>query len=164
MRNTPATPPRLAEQFLEWYCHPDLLEEIQGDLNEAFAERITTKGISKARLLYILDVIRFIRPFTLQRGTSPYLALHLADMLANYFKITLRNLVRYKSYSAINVSCLAMGMAVALHIGLWMWDEISSHCPVMENQHFNGGIITTEYVPAPSARNYEPCTAVTSNG
>ncbi|MFZ6009055.1 MAG: permease prefix domain 2-containing transporter, partial [Bacteroidota bacterium] len=27
-------PPKWAERFLTWYCRPELLEDLQGDLNE----------------------------------------------------------------------------------------------------------------------------------
>lgn len=46
-------------------------------------------------------------------------------MLKNYFLIAWRNLLRYRVYSAINVAGLAIGMAVVMLIGLWVWDELS---------------------------------------
>src|SRR6185503_3652111 len=46
-------------------------------------------------------------------------------MIKNYFKIAWRNLTRNKGYSAINIGGLAVGMAVAILIGLWIWDELS---------------------------------------
>jgi putative ABC transport system permease protein len=46
-------------------------------------------------------------------------------MLRNYLKIALRNLVKNKIYSFINIGGLAVGMAVAMLIGLWVWDEVS---------------------------------------
>ena len=46
-------------------------------------------------------------------------------MIKNYFKIGWRNLLRNKGYSFINISGLAMGMAVAMLIGLWVFDELS---------------------------------------
>ena len=46
-------------------------------------------------------------------------------MFKNYFKIALRNLRNNKLYSFINIAGLATGMAVALLIGLWIWDEVS---------------------------------------
>jgi len=46
-------------------------------------------------------------------------------MFRNYYKIALRNLLRNKVYSFINISGLAIGMSVALLIGLWIWDEVS---------------------------------------
>ena len=46
-------------------------------------------------------------------------------MIKNYFKIAWRNLVKSKGYSAINIGGLAVGMAVAMLIGLWVYDELS---------------------------------------
>ncbi|MEZ4900844.1 MAG: FtsX-like permease family protein [Spirosomataceae bacterium] len=46
-------------------------------------------------------------------------------MLKNYLKIASRNLQRNKIYSFINIGGLAVGMAVAMLIGLWIWDELS---------------------------------------
>jgi predicted permease len=46
-------------------------------------------------------------------------------MYKSYFKIGWRSLLRNKGYSIINISGLAIGMAVALLIGLWDYDELS---------------------------------------
>jgi len=46
-------------------------------------------------------------------------------MLKNYFKIAWRNLLKNKIYSSINVLGLACGMAVAMLIGFWMYDELT---------------------------------------
>ncbi len=51
-------------------------------------------------------------------------------MLKNYFKTAWRNLVKNKFYSLINIGGLTVGMAVAMLIGLWMYDELSA------NKHF----------------------------
>lgn len=68
-------------------------------------------------------------------------------MIKNYFKIAWRNLLKSKGYSAINIGGLAVGMAVAMMIGLWIWDELSFDkyhknydriARVMQNQLFNG--------------------------
>ena len=46
-------------------------------------------------------------------------------MIKNYLKIAWRNLKKNKMYSFINIGGLAVGMAVAMLIGLWVWDELS---------------------------------------
>ncbi len=46
-------------------------------------------------------------------------------MLRNYFTIAWRNLTKQKGYSFINITGLATGMAVAMLIGLWIYDELS---------------------------------------
>lgn len=46
-------------------------------------------------------------------------------MFKNYFKIGWRNLLRNQGYSFINIGGLAVGMAVAVLIGLWVYDEVN---------------------------------------
>ena len=53
-------PPKWADDFLNWYCAPNLLEEVQGDLYEAFYKRCEELGVQKAKLLFIADVVRSI--------------------------------------------------------------------------------------------------------
>src|SRR5665213_865093 len=67
-------------------------------------------------------------------------------MIRNYLKIAWRNLIKNKASSLINIGGLAVGMAVAILIGLWIWDEESydmnfpNHdhiAVVMQNQWIN---------------------------
>jgi putative ABC transport system permease protein len=46
-------------------------------------------------------------------------------MFRNHLKVALRNLKRHKIYSFINISGLAIGMACAILILLWIQDELS---------------------------------------
>ena len=78
-------------------------------------------------------------------------------MIRNYVKIAWRNLIKNKGYSAINIGGLAVGMAVAMLIGLWIWDELSfnkyhknydSIARVMQHQLFNGEVATQFSNPA----------------
>jgi putative ABC transport system permease protein len=46
-------------------------------------------------------------------------------MLKNYFIIAWRNLKKNKTISFLNIGGLAIGMAVAMLIGVWIWDELS---------------------------------------
>jgi putative ABC transport system permease protein len=46
-------------------------------------------------------------------------------MLKNYLKIALRNILKYKSHSFINVIGLAVGMVCIIFIVLWIQDELS---------------------------------------
>jgi len=81
-------------------------------------------------------------------------------MLRNYLKIALRNLVKNKVYSFINIAGLAVGMAVAMLIGLWVYDELSFDknnvnynriTQVMQHLTNNGEIQTQRVVPFPLA-------------
>ena len=46
-------------------------------------------------------------------------------MLINYFKVAWRSLLRNKVYSLLNIFGLALGMGVALLIGLWVYNQVS---------------------------------------
>ncbi len=76
-------------------------------------------------------------------------------MFKNYFKIAWRNLIKSKAYSAINILGLSIGMAVALLIALWIWDELTfdhyhkNHerlAQIMTTQTFNGETDTHQAV------------------
>lgn len=51
--------------------------------------------------------------------------LPLGGLRSHYFKTGWRNIVKNKVYSIINIAGLAAGMAVAMLIGLWIWDEVT---------------------------------------
>ena len=79
-------------------------------------------------------------------------------MLKNYFTVAWRNLLKSKAYSAINIIGLATGMAVAILIALWIWDELSFNhyhsnhqqlAQVMTTQTFNGETGTGQAVAMP---------------
>ena len=46
-------------------------------------------------------------------------------MIANYLKVAIRNLMRNKTFSAINILGLAIGMACCMLILLYVQDELS---------------------------------------
>ncbi|HWA33938.1 MAG TPA: ABC transporter permease, partial [Cyclobacteriaceae bacterium] len=79
-------------------------------------------------------------------------------MLKNYFKIGWRNLLEGRSYSLINVSGLAIGMAVTTLIGLWIFDELNRNrnfqnydriAKVYHHLSFDASIYSHDGVPAP---------------
>ena len=46
-------------------------------------------------------------------------------MLKNYLKVAIRNILKHKGYSFINITGLAVGMACCLLLLLWVQDELS---------------------------------------
>jgi putative ABC transport system permease protein len=59
------------------------------------------------------------------RAHSSQLSAKASFMIKNYFKVAYRNLLRNKSFSIINISGLAIGMASAILILLWIQNEVS---------------------------------------
>ncbi|HEY4063834.1 MAG TPA: ABC transporter permease [Puia sp.] len=79
-------------------------------------------------------------------------------MFKNYLITALRSLRKNRAHSLINIAGLSIGMAVALLIGLWIWDEFSFNkyhqnydhiARVMQQETFNGYISTGEAIPLP---------------
>jgi putative ABC transport system permease protein len=65
-------------------------------------------------------------PVWKQQSKTPMLAfLNSNGRLANYFKVTCRTLARSKVFSFINITGLAIGMASAILILLWIQNELS---------------------------------------
>jgi len=81
-------------------------------------------------------------------------------MLKNYLKIAARNLFKNKTFSLINIGGLALGLAVAMLIGLWIHDEMTFNtnfenhdriAQVLINKTNNGEIRTRFTLPYPLA-------------
>ena len=79
-------------------------------------------------------------------------------MFENYFRTAWRNLAKNKFSSFINIGGLAAGMAVALLISLWIYDELSfnkyhenysSIVEVMANSNMADGVATQSVLPVP---------------
>jgi len=116
-------PPIWPLKFLRWFCREDFLEEIEGDLTEIYFLNYQ-QSPSKAGRQFTWGVIKHFRPEFIKsiQFQSHY---NNRAMIKNYFKIAWRNLIKSKLYSVINILGLAAGMAVAMLIGLWVWDELT---------------------------------------
>jgi len=77
-------------------------------------------------------------------------------MIKNYLKVAWRNLTRNKASSFINIGGLAVGMAVAMMIGLWIWDELSFNkyhqnydriVEVMQREKHLGNVTVWDHMP-----------------
>lgn len=89
-------------------------------------------------------------------------------MFKTNVKIAWRNLVKNKVYTLINIIGLSAGMATAILIGLWIWNEASFNkynphykrvAQVLQNQVLNDNVVTWDGMPYPLAealrKNYE---------
>ncbi|MGB3585292.1 MAG: ABC transporter permease [Tunicatimonas sp.] len=108
------SPPRLAARFLRWYCRPELLDEVEGDLYELFQRRVEAKGLRWAQLIYWLNVLMFLHPDYIRKRKQHFQ--NNPAMLKNYFTVAIRNVLAKKFYSIINILGLAVGIAAFLMI------------------------------------------------
>jgi len=79
-------------------------------------------------------------------------------MLTIYIKRAWRNIIKNKVSSFVNIGSLALGIAVSMVIGLWIWDELSFNkyhqyydriAQVMQRQTFSGEIHTDKAIAIP---------------
>lgn len=116
-------PPKAAERLLLWFLRSDLAEEVQGDLEEKFYTTARRRSAFRARLNYWYQVINYMRPFAVRKRRSSSHFNHY-DMFQNYLRIGVRNLMKSKFFSMINIAGMAISMAIFFIIALYVQDEL----------------------------------------
>ena len=140
LRNIRDEPPRWAQRLMERITAPHLREEIQGDLDELFHKRGQRSSYTKARWLYVVDILFLLHPRLWRRqADTPYKATYSNAnanaypspsslhpiMIRNYVKIALRNFAKHKVYSFINLGGLTLAVVACILIGLFVRQEYS---------------------------------------
>lgn len=117
-------PPKIPLRFFRWFCHPKLRDSIEGDLIELYEERKIKNGRLKANALFTLDVLLLFRPGII-KPIEGYQQLNTYSMYKSYFKISLRQLAKSKTFAAINISVLTLGFSCFMLLALYLHDELS---------------------------------------
>ena len=129
-------PGRFAFKLLRSFCPEQLCEEIEGNLVQKFNIDAKSLGERKARRRLIWNVVRFFRPGIILRNRQG-IEFDQLFMVRNYFIIAYRHLAKHKTFSFINITGLAIGMAAFLLIVHYVQFERS-----YENFHENSEIIS----------------------
>lgn len=137
------SPPKWANRFLEWYCADDLLDEIQGDLLEAYYYRTQEVGERKAKRWFVWDVIKFFKPSSFKKKSNNSTQV---VMLKNNIKIALRIISRKKWASFINIISLTLGITAVTLISFFVADEFS-YDDFHENKDSIYRLVTDRYLP-----------------
>ncbi len=116
------TPPKFPGRILQWILKEDMRDEILGDLYEYYMV-IADKPLWKRTILYWFHMIHFLRPFAIKKLEGSQ-KLNYYGMLKNYFKVGIRNILKYKTFSFINIFGLAVAMTVGLLIMQILYDQI----------------------------------------
>lgn len=117
-------PPKWAIRLLHFYCKPSKLEVIEGDLLELFETRLNEFSEERVKRKFIWDVIRFFRWRNI-KGLEDVESLTIIAMFRNYFKVSVRSLIRHKFYSSVNIIGLSVGVACCLYILMFVKHELS---------------------------------------
>lgn len=113
-------PPKWADRLLVKLCPDDLLEEIQGDLHQAFHWRCDQRSVSYARRNFyweVLLVTQFYKPKIMKNSKLA--------LLNNYLKTGLRFLWKTRRFSSINILGLVVGITTCWMCFFYLFDEIS---------------------------------------
>jgi putative ABC transport system permease protein len=119
------TPPKLAKVLLHRFCNVDFIEEIEGDLDEQFQERIAAVKYIWAALAYWRDVFRALLTHRGSRNDNPNSSVSTTDILKHLFIVSVRHLQRNKLTSIINSTGLAISLVCFIFITLYLIDELT---------------------------------------
>lgn len=148
-------PPVLPLRILRWFCDPEIVEDVEGDLLELYHRR-SEEDVRKAKRKLATDVLLLFRPGIIRNFRfSP----NPLFMFKNYLTVALRSAKRYRGHTALNLLSLIIGIASCLLILLWIQDEMRVDqfhenkdriYKVWRNMHQSTGeILTTQGIPQP---------------
>lgn len=112
--------------LLKYTCPSFLFEEVSGDLEEMYRNRLESDGKFKAGTMFIWEVITSVKLYSLAKKApkNSYQQAHFV-MFSHYLKVALRNLKRHTSFNLLNIGGLAIGLASFLMIALFVQYELS---------------------------------------
>lgn len=116
------TPPKWADKFLEWYCAPHQLEDVQGALYEYFYDKVENGKGRQAKWFFVLDVITHFRPHIIKRE-SPHFASNSLGMYKEIIKTAIRNFRKNQLASVLNLLGLTISITSFLLIWIWIHQE-----------------------------------------
>ncbi len=119
MNNKPILPPKLAAWILHHIAVPEERFPVTQNLEEDFREYVSLKGKYKARIMYWHHVLKTVFIIFCYKTYWRF------SMFKSYFITAIRNMLRQKGYSFINIMGLAIGIACSVFILLYIQFELS---------------------------------------
>ncbi|WP_422358803.1 ABC transporter permease [Reichenbachiella sp.] len=117
--------PKWPYRFFKWYCRKDRFEELHGDLEEFFYDRLEERNLRYARFQYTLDVFRCCRSYAWKKNSQTHSKFNQLIMFKNYFKTSMRSMMRNPLSSFINVFGLSVAIGICLIVYAFMDYEFS---------------------------------------
>ncbi len=118
--------PRFPTRLLRWFCKEEQLDEIEGDLYEAYHQRYA-QSPKKAKWKYYKEVLLSFKTRNIgimQRYNDTRIGLSLS-ILRQYLFVMLRTIRRSKMHSGISIASLALGLTCAGLIALYLQKELT---------------------------------------
>lgn len=112
-------PPKFSLKLIHWFCKDELVEELQGDLEQYYVE---TQSNNFQGLKYWYQVFNYLRPSTLKSfKNSNSGAMFIFNPL-----LTLRNLYRHLSTSLISLFGFTMGLVATIFLYFYIYSEVNT--------------------------------------
>lgn len=108
-------PPKLALRIFRWYCRPDRVEELEGDLEEVFFKRLKNgSAVWKAKGFFWWNIFRCYKTYARTKTQNNSI---MTSLFKSYFKLALRHSWKNKWPVLINVT----GLGIALSMCVFMY-------------------------------------------
>ncbi|UZR96431.1 ABC transporter permease [Chondrinema litorale] len=106
-------PPKWPLGILKFFLKDEYLEEIEGDMEEIFQENVEQFSVKRARRMYTWEMLKLLRP-TLLKNSNIFSSSNNVAMFSNYYKISIRNLLKHPLNSFINIVGLSVAIGICL--------------------------------------------------
>jgi hypothetical protein len=118
-------PPTWAEWLAEWLTSFHLHEEVLGDLQELFTKRLQTSSVSKARCLYVVDLLKLLHPRLWHHPPLIYTPASLSERLLFGLNSSLKGLYRHRASTSLSFFGLTLGISCFLLLAMATRQELS---------------------------------------
>ena len=132
-------PPKWPLRFLRFFLKKEYIEEIEGDMEELFRDNVEQLSPRQAKRIYTWEMLRLLRP-ALIKNIEILHRLNQYAMFKNYFKISLRGLMKNPLNSFINIFGLAVAIGICIFVyafARWTYSTDQFH------EHKNEVYLTT---------------------
>jgi ABC-type antimicrobial peptide transport system permease subunit len=106
-------PPQWPLRLLRFVLKKKYVEEIEGDMEEIFYDNVGRLSLPKARRMYTIEMLKLLRPNLLRNLELINQLIHYS-MFQNYFKVSMRGLLKNPLSSFINVFGLALAIGICM--------------------------------------------------
>lgn len=123
-------------KVLRFFVKKKYLEEIEGDMEEIFLDNVEQYSLRKAKRMYTWEMMRLMRPILI-KNLEALQNINQISMFQNYFKISMRGLMKNPVNSFINIIGLTLAIAICVFgYGFARWTFSTDQFHVNKNEVF----------------------------
>lgn len=132
-------PPKWPLKFLRSFIKSEYLEEIEGDMEEVFYDNLQQYTPGKAKRMYWAEMFKLLR-LSLLRNTAFLQKINQYPMFKNYFKVSIRGLMKNPLTSSINL----VGLSIAIGFSIFVYAFANwTYSTDQFHEHKNNVYLTT---------------------